>query len=168
MCKICDMIKTRYSIVYDDNYVICAVSTERAAKGHLIVAPKMHFTIMELVPEEVLSRCFLVADRIAMILAESIEAAGYNLLINNGSVANQTDVHFSINIIPRRIDDGISFDWQKISMDNDMLIAAEHKIKLALESVERKHRIEEDMHRFDREFQENKEDSMMRINRNLP
>lgn len=126
-CEYCKDIKYK---IYEDDILIAFLDSNPVAIGHIVIVPKEHHVIMEQVPDEIVAKMFTFANKISGILFEVLQVQGTNTLINNG--INQEVPHFSINIIPRKEKDGVSFEWkpQKVSEDRmDVLI---HNIKEGL------------------------------------
>ena len=94
----------------DDIYVI--IPHESMAEGHMIIAPKEHYVILEEVPDDLLGKIFQVANKLSGILFEIMECDGTNFLIQNGEPAGQTVDVFSLNVIPRHEDDDLNLRWE--------------------------------------------------------
>lgn len=136
-CDICKIIdnKSSFSVIYEDELCFAMLHEAPGNLGHALVIPKDHFPILEEVPDNILERCFLVANRISVAVFESLGAHGTNILVNNGPNAGQEQPHFMINIIPRYENDGINLDWEMkqakkedLDMTNDLIIGFVDKI----------------------------------------
>jgi len=123
-CLICDLAKTGKKL-FEDAKVAIILSPEPASKGHTLVIPKEHKTIMEQVDDDLLGYCFSVANKVSMFLFEKLKAEGTNIIVQNGVAAGQTEPHFVIHIIPRKENDGLNLQWKtKQASDSELSDAA--------------------------------------------
>lgn len=107
-CVVCD---TKENIIYENDNIVIMFPEKPSTSGHLQIFPKRHITIMEQLSEEESAYIIKAANIVSTILFEALKVHGTNIIINNGSSAGQTIPHFSINIIPRRTDDGLNLEW---------------------------------------------------------
>lgn len=134
ICKIYDA-KESFKIIYEDELCFAMIHEAPANQGHALVIPKTHYPIFEEVPDNILERCFLVANKISVAVFETLGAHGTNILVNNGPTANQTQPHFMINVIPRYENDGINFDWEMKQADSKELELSKDLITRATDKV---------------------------------
>lgn len=120
-CEYCELEKGRAVIVYEDSEVVAAVKDTVVHPGQITIFPKEHFTIMEMVPDEILSKCFSLANKIGAAVFEGLEAQGTNIIVQNGISAGQKVPHFAIEVIPRREGDGLKLQWEGKQMMEDEL-----------------------------------------------
>lgn len=121
-CEYCDLINRKSKqLLYEDKEVVVAVKDLVAIPGQITVFPKEHFTILEMVPQKILEKCALFANKVGMAVFESLGAEGTNIIIQNGLGAGQKVPHFSIEVIPRRDGDGLNLWWQPIQLAEDQL-----------------------------------------------
>jgi histidine triad (HIT) family protein len=133
-CPICDRIKNKSNMLFEDDDVFAMLSDEPWSVGHIIVAPKKHFAIVEQVPENIMSKLFEVANKASMIAFEGLGAQGTNVLINNGIPAGQKVNHVVVHVIPRFENDGLELSWNPKQAGDDELNEIEAKFKKAPES----------------------------------
>lgn len=69
--------------------------------------PKDHHHSCTTLGAEYLARMMQVAPRLAAAIMRATEAEGFNLLLNNGSVAGQVVPHAHLHILPRLASDGV-------------------------------------------------------------
>ena len=62
---------------------------------------------MEETPEEVLTELIKIVKRVGSSVKEGLKLEGYNLSVNNGSVAGQIVPHIHFHIVPRRKEDNL-------------------------------------------------------------
>lgn len=91
--------------IYEDEEFKVILDLAPATKGHALILPKEHADNLYELPEEIASKVFVVAKKMATVMTEKLQCDGFNLLQNNGEVAGQTVNHFHIHLIPRYKDD---------------------------------------------------------------
>lgn len=94
--------------VYEDDQVLAFLDIAPFNFGHTVVIPKEHFQSYTVISPEYLSAMFAAAQKIAPAIMRVTGAEGFNLLLNNGTVAGQVVQHAHLHIIPRSIDDGFA------------------------------------------------------------
>jgi len=109
-CIICKR-KFEKNILFEDDKIIISLAVEPSVNGHIQIFSKEHYTIMEQAPNDVLNDMISAANKMSMILFESMKVHGTNIIINNGVPAGQKIPHFAIDILPRRTDDNLKLDW---------------------------------------------------------
>ncbi len=110
-CTICDSENNK-NVLFEDDSVKVLLALSPSTSGHIQIFPKKHYTILEQVPEEDLGKLMSYANKMSMILFELFKVHGTNIIINNGVPAGQKLPHFSVDVIPRRTDDGLKLDWE--------------------------------------------------------
>lgn len=129
-CEYCDILsgKSKAQLVYEDDAVVVAAKDVVYTPGQITVFPRKHFTILEQVPDEVLSQCMMVADKTSQAVFEVFQAEGTNILVQNGLGAGQKVPHFAIEVVPRREGDGLNLQWQPKEISQDDLDIAAHQL----------------------------------------
>ncbi len=129
-CPYCELIeKEDKNIIYEDNKAVIILAPEPAAKGHLLVIPRQHFQIMEQIPDELISYLFFIANKASTLIFESLGMQGTNITVNNGVAAGQEWAHFAINVIPRKENDKIDFNFKRSQADQTELDDVVKKLK---------------------------------------
>ncbi|MBW2971339.1 HIT family protein [Candidatus Woesearchaeota archaeon] len=123
-CKPCEWIE-KSELIYEDEQVVALMADKPANFGHVIVMPKQHFTILEQVPDKIISHIGVVANKISIALFESLNIQGTNILIHNGVVAHQQYPHFMVHIIPRLENDGIELAWKSRQLSEEEMSTIE-------------------------------------------
>mgnify|MGYP001614905540 CR=1 FL=1 len=134
-CKICQMIAERKDFVYETPDLAAFISPSPAAPGHIIIAPKVHAPIIEMVPDPVVGELFAAANIVSMSVFEGLKAHGTNILIQNGVPAGQKFPHVFLSVIPRREKDGLALAWQPKTMSPEELASLENKLKEESRSI---------------------------------
>lgn len=129
-CKICWLMNSKQlPVLFEDEEVEVVLADKPSAGGHVIVLPKEHYPIIEQVPDPLLARLGILANKISIAVFEVLGAQGTNILINNGVSGGQQHAHFMINIIPRREGDGLDFSWKPLKIDEDKMSDIQSKVK---------------------------------------
>ncbi len=130
-CIVCQIISNKIPSkkIYEDDLVMAVLDVNGANPGHCFVMPKIHYAILEQVPDNEISRLFNVSNRISSAIFESLGAQGTNIFVANGIPAGQTIAHFTINVIPRKENDGINLQWQPKQLSEEEMSTVELKLK---------------------------------------
>ncbi|NQT49648.1 HIT family protein [Candidatus Kuenenbacteria bacterium] len=92
--------------VYEDKDVLAFLEINPDNSGHTLVISKNHSENLLDTSGEDLRTLISIIPKIAKGVCESLDYKGFNLLVNNGSVAGQLVPHLHFHIIPRKEDDG--------------------------------------------------------------
>jgi len=108
-CMFCKIINGSESaqVLYRDENVITFFPKTMNVKGHMIIAPIMHFTDIFDIQEDVLNS---LMDRIIFLsnhCQQKLEAEGVNILHASGERAQQSIPHFHFHLLPRFKNDNI-------------------------------------------------------------
>ena len=130
-CIICQIIANNIPSkkIYEDELVMAVLDVNGSNPGHCFVMPKNHYPIIEQVPDIEIGMLFQVSNRISSAIFDSIGAQGTNIFVANGIPAGQTIAHFTINVIPRKENDGINLQWQPKQMSEEEMSTVELKLK---------------------------------------
>ena len=107
-CLFCKIINGAVpaQIVYEDKSVLAFLDIFPSNPGHVLVVPKKHCENLLDASGEDLRSLISVIPKIATAALKSVECEGFNLAVNNGSVAGQVIPHLHFHIVPRREGDG--------------------------------------------------------------
>jgi histidine triad (HIT) family protein len=75
--------------------------------GHTLVIPKAHYPNLLELPDELWMEMGRVCRRVAQALLTTLNAAGFNLGMNNFEAAGQEVFHAHLHVIPRYQRDGL-------------------------------------------------------------
>jgi len=104
--------------VYEDEYTLAFMDISPIIKGHTLVIPKFHHDPITKTPDEVLSRCIVMAKRVAQAQINVLDADGVNLHQANGAAAGQVVPHIHFHVIPRYDDDNHHWNWNGKEYDS--------------------------------------------------
>jgi len=130
-CIFCQIIsgKVPSKKIYEDDLSIAILDINPATKGHVLLIPKEHYSIMPQLPDNVLGHLNVVARDISQAMLRGIGASGTNIFVANGLVAGQRAQHFMIHVIPRKDGDKL-LDLEEKLIDKDV----QDKVKIAVEN----------------------------------
>lgn len=132
-CDYCEIVQEQRNIVYEDAQVVAAIKDTALVPGQITIFPKEHITIMELVPDFILQKCSVLANKVGMAVFEALGCQGTNVFIENGLAGGQKVPHFAIEIVPRTENDGIPLAWQPQQIAEDELEVTASILKEELE-----------------------------------
>ena len=121
-CVFCKIIRGEIPCckVYEDDLILAFLDIAPFNIGHSVIIPKDHQNSITTLDEIYANRIIKMAPKIGVALMRTINAEGFNLFLNNGSVAGQTVWHCHMHVLPRFAGDKvvISSEPQKYdSMD---------------------------------------------------
>lgn len=129
-CVFCEMATGKPDFtIYEDDVMKAVLVDKPCTPGQIELFPKKHYTIFEQVPDNEVQRLFIVANKISTALFESLNMHGTNMLVNNGIAAGQKHAHFSINIIPRKENDGLNLEWKPKQLGEEEMSTVELMLK---------------------------------------
>jgi len=112
-CVFCKMVAGEIPVakVYEDDAVFAFLDIGPISDGHTLVIPKQHCTRIHECEPDALADVASRLGRIAEAVMTAVDADGYNVLSNNGSVAGQVVDHLHFHIIPRKTGDAVFMEW---------------------------------------------------------
>ncbi len=75
--------------------------------GHILVIPKNHFVTLLDIPNKLGGEMLEFTKKVAGKLLDEKYGDGFNIVMNNLSVAGQIVMHAHLHILPRKEDDGL-------------------------------------------------------------
>lgn len=136
-CALCEIIERKDNILYQDDLIIVAMKDVGFTPGQVTIFTREHHTILEQVPEKALQKCAVMANKVSTAVFESLGSQGTNSWIKNGLGAGQTVPHFSIEVIPRQEEDGLSFLWEGRQLDGDEQEIVAAKLTEGIKEIEK-------------------------------
>jgi histidine triad (HIT) family protein len=95
--------------VYEDDKCTAVLDIAPAARGHIVVIPKNHYSILPQMPDDEIGHVFTVAKHLSQALLKGLGVKGTNIFVANGAVAGQKTPHFLFHVIPRKEKDNLNF-----------------------------------------------------------
>lgn len=136
-CPVCQLVRSQSLTLFEDEHVVAMVAADPMAPGHIMVVPKPHAPILESIPDVIIRRMFVVANKLSIAVFEAVGAQGTNFLVQNGIPAGQSKPHCAIHIIPRVEGDGLNLEWQPGNVSEDEAGKAELLLKEASPGIGR-------------------------------
>ena len=138
-CIICQIVgnKIPSKKIYEDDLTLAVLDVNGANAGHCFVMPKNHYPIIEQVPDIEIGRLFQVSNKLSSAIFESLGAQGTNIFVANGIPAGQTVAHFTINVIPRKENDGVNLQWPPKQLSEEEMSTVELKLKEQTKNIGR-------------------------------
>lgn len=91
--------------VYEDADVQAILDIHPINKGHVLVMPKAHYKDLLDCPPELLEKVILAVQKVGGAVMKGLGVNGFNLGVNNGTVAGQLILHLHFHVTPRTVDD---------------------------------------------------------------
>ncbi|MEK6932749.1 MAG: HIT family protein [Nanoarchaeota archaeon] len=118
--------------IYEDDDVVAALDINPANKGHVLIIPKLHLKYTYEIPIKLFEVTNLVSKRIKEILN-----CDTSIIVNNGEDAGENFSHVIINVIPRKKDDKLNFNWNFKKIDENELNELTSKLKFQVKKEEK-------------------------------
>lgn len=128
-CQFCQLMNQKVLTLFEDEHIVAMLHPTPTAAGHIIVMPKEHAPILENVPDFVVASMFVKANELSGILFESLNMMGTNVILQNGEAAGQKFTHAMLHVIPRAENDGLNFQWQPRTVDEESMSKVELMLK---------------------------------------
>ncbi|MDQ7983203.1 MAG: HIT family protein [Spiroplasma sp.] len=102
-CLFCQIIKDKENLIYQDKNTAAFLDIFPVEKAHILVVPKKHSDTWLATDEGDLIATNITAQKLAKKLLKVFpnKIQGFNIVINNGKIANQVVFHFHIHVIPK-------------------------------------------------------------------
>lgn len=134
-CQYCENLEKKDGIVYEEDGAAVILHKSPAMPGHLLVVPKEHFTIIEQTPDAIVRKLATLSNKASTALLKVLGAAGTNVIIENGTGAEQQVPHIAVNVIPRIEGDGLNFQWQPKKLSDEQMSLIELQLKEQAKSI---------------------------------
>lgn len=128
-CQLCKAIEQKERVVYEDAAVVALAPEQPTALGHLQVLPKQHVENIDDLPEDVVIQLYFVTSYAASAIFETAGAQGTIIIALNGKIQGRQINHLSIDVLPRKENDNLNFQWKPKSMQPQDLEAVEKSLK---------------------------------------
>jgi histidine triad (HIT) family protein len=141
-CFFCGVLRKEVKVfdVYENENFLAFVDAFPFVFGQVVIVVKKHaFSFINF--DEVF-KDFLDAIKKLVIAFFSLGYEGYNLLINEGSASNFD--HFYCILIPRKKDDGFSFNLKKLSLNQEEMEKISELIRKNIKQNEKEEKIKEE------------------------
>lgn len=99
--------------IYEDDHAIAFMDLLPMTPGHCLVVPRRHVTDVFELDDDDAAHVMRAAANVARLLRDRLDPAGVNLLNNNGRLADQSQFHFHVHLIPRYGNDRLLHPWER-------------------------------------------------------
>ncbi len=108
-CIFCQIVsgKVPSKKIFEDKNCLAVFDINPATRGHLLLLPKEHYSIMPQVPPEELAHLFSISRLLSRVQLRALKVSGTNIFIANGPADGQRAQHFMIHLIPRKEGDNL-------------------------------------------------------------
>ena len=99
-CIFCKIVEGKIPSlkIYEDDVILAFLDINPDSNGHTLIIPKKHYKDINDIDEKTLYHIYSKAKDIMKLLEEKLNADGFSLLQNNGSV--QEVKHYHLHIKP--------------------------------------------------------------------
>ena len=114
-CIFCKIVRGEIpsAKVLETDKVLAFLDINPVSKGHTLAIPKTHYATFPEMPEDVLTALGEALQKIGEAVKAQLNAAGFNVLLNNDRAAGQLIDHSHFHLIPRNVGDGV-MDWPPV------------------------------------------------------
>jgi len=120
--------------VYEDENFLAFLDIHPVSAGHTLVIPKSHFDKFDVTPSEVVAELYKLVHKLAPAITSGVGGQGYNLGLNNGSVAGQVIFHTHVHIIPRKPKDGLAL-WGAKDYEGNQMDEVAKRVRAAIKNI---------------------------------
>jgi histidine triad (HIT) family protein len=99
--------------VYEDDNTFAFLDINPANPGHTLVIPKKHSDSIFEVDEEDLQNAIVTVKKIAVMIKDTLNVEGVNIIQNNGKLAGQIVSHTHFHVIPRKEGDSVVINYPR-------------------------------------------------------
>lgn len=131
-CKIIDN-EIPSTKIYEDKDVLAIMDISQCTLGHALVMPKKHCESVLDCPADILSKIYIVAQKIANAEIKAFGAKGVNILTNAKEAAGQSVPHFHVHVLPRYGEnDGLDISFTEHEPNFALIAERADKLKEAI------------------------------------
>ncbi|GLZ36380.1 HIT family protein [Actinokineospora sp. NBRC 105648] len=94
-------------VVHEDAATLAFLDHRPLFRGHVLLVPKAHLTVLSDLPADRVGPYFTLAQRLQRAVEDGLGADGSMILINN--IISQSVPHLHLHVIPRHKKDGLRF-----------------------------------------------------------
>ncbi|PPK64019.1 histidine triad (HIT) family protein [Actinokineospora auranticolor] len=108
-CVFCRIVSGELpaATVHEDDDSVAFLDHRPLFRGHVLLVPRTHVTVLSDLPAERVGPFFTLAQRLERAVEDGLGADGSLILINN--VISQSVPHLHLHVIPRNRKDGLRF-----------------------------------------------------------
>ncbi|MBA1145794.1 HIT family protein [Ectothiorhodospiraceae bacterium WFHF3C12] len=102
-CIFCKIIAGEIpaAVIFEDDDVVAFCDAFPAEQGHALVVPKAHHPDVFALPEALVAKVNIAAQRLALAQRKALQPDGLLVTQFNGEAAGQTVFHYHVHCLPR-------------------------------------------------------------------
>ncbi|MFT3685223.1 MAG: HIT family protein [Phycisphaerales bacterium] len=105
--------------VYEDQHVFAFLDIGPLSPGHTLLIPKEAVATVDKLSDDSAAAIGRVLPRLCRAVMKATGTPHYNILQNNGEIANQAVMHVHFHIIPKpNENEGLMIDWDGGKIDH--------------------------------------------------
>ncbi len=122
-CLFCQIIKGLIDTikVYEDDKVLAVLDIMPSKPGQVILMPKKHYQFLFQLPEDILVHISGITALLEEVIVNTTKSNGISIYVPQGQSAEQNVPHLSINLIPRKDNDGLNLNLPRSHADKKEL-----------------------------------------------
>jgi histidine triad (HIT) family protein len=130
-CVFCKIIAGQIPAakIYQDDKVLAFLDINPVNKGHVLVIPKQHYSMMTDTPNDLIADIFQKSKKLMLVIKEAVQADFVVVSIVGVEVP-----HFHVHLVPRYHNDGLAEWWPTKKYDDGEMEKYAEKIKKFLNS----------------------------------
>lgn len=103
MCIFCQIANGEIPVepVFENEDVFVFLDNNPVNLGHCLIVPKQHYESIEETPADTLQKISLVTKEVGARIKNLLGYSAYNIIVNNGSAADQEIMHTHWHLVPR-------------------------------------------------------------------
>lgn len=118
--------------IYEDAKTIAFMDINPCNEGHALAIARGHYKDIFETPADVLAAVAQTAQRVARAVQAALSPEGINIVQANGPAAGQSQHHFHIHVLPRRMNDRAKLNWDLSPGDPNSIASMQARIKAKL------------------------------------
>ena len=117
--------------IYEDEHVLAFLDVGPLSRGHVLVIPREARAQLHELSDDSAAALGRALPRICRAVLGATGATAYNVLQNNGALANQAVMHVHFHVIPKfEEEDGLRMSWKAGSLDQGETLAEDIRARL--------------------------------------
>lgn len=102
-CIFCDVASgaTKTDLVFESAGAVAFLDKHPAARGHVLVVPRVHAASLPELPDDAVGGLFLAVKSVMRKVAAALQPVAMNVGWNHGKDAGQHVFHLHVHVLPR-------------------------------------------------------------------
>lgn len=104
-CVFCSICLNKKDFIGESENFFAIKDIHPKVKGHTLIISKKHYNSFSDIPSILGNELIEFVKEMSSFLSDSDNGEGFNLILNNGSVAGQVINHMHLHVLPRKKND---------------------------------------------------------------